>query len=110
MAKLFVTPLMTIAGAGCGTQAITTQTLATGLDSREARYCELRSQWDDCLEIPQHLRLSCASHLDTLDRLCESSVGTGLRATREECVEAEIDHWEDSIARENSIPFAPPCP
>lgn len=88
MTRLFAVALMAIACAGCGTQASTTQILAAGLDSAESRYCELRSQWDDCLVIPQNLRLSCASHLNTLDRTCELQARSGV--SRDECVEREI--------------------
>lgn len=93
MAKLFVTALMTIAGAGCGTQATTTQTLAaTGLDSGEARYCEVTTRSYDCSDTPQDLRLSCTDLLDLLDLRCASQARTG--TAREECVEAEIDFVE----------------
>lgn len=85
MTRLFATALMTITAAGCGT-------LATGLDSLEARYCEVTSRSYDCSDTPQDLRLSCTDLLDLLDLRCASQARTG--TAREECVEAEINFVE----------------
>lgn len=95
MGKLFVTGIVALASAGCGTQP----TMASHIiDDRQACYCELQSQWADCLDMP---RKSCSSYLDTLDGVCELQVDWG-GVTREECVEREIEHWV--IALERSLP------